>query len=234
MKKGTLYLIPSLLGDLADPALLPAAFPTLLNSLDTFICESEKSARKSLRQGGFAGNIDKTVFLLLNEHTPPADVRGILEPLLNGKNTGLLSDAGSPVIADPGAALIRLAHKEGITVVPLPGPSSVTLALMASGFNGQEFEFHGYLPKDEKERVNKIRQMEKAATDHITQIFIETPYRNNKLIAEILKTLGPSTQLCIACDLTLPSESILTMNISEWKKTELNYDKRPAVFLIGK
>ncbi len=231
---GILYLTPVVLGDVNPSLSIPAALPSLLNKLKYFIVEDPKGARRALRQSGFTADFETVEMQVLNEHTSVNDLGEFLKPLRNGESVALLSDAGCPAIADPGAALIQMAHKEGIEVKPLTGPSSILLALMGSGFNGQHFTFQGYLPKDRAERQKKIIAMERSANNGITQIFIETPYRNNKLLEELIFSLDKNTMLCLACDLTLQTEEIICCSIKEWNNKKPDFDKRPAVFLIGK
>ncbi len=178
--------------------------------------------------------IDDLEFRILNKKTPPEDIPGLLDPLLKGRDAGLISEAGLPCIADPGSLLVAAAHKNRIRVHPIPGPSSIFLALESSGFNGQQFSFHGYLPIDKKELRSKIRELESAArSTGYTQIFMETPYRNNKLVEEVLSTCHNETLLSIAAELTLSGEFIKTLSIDEWKKEKPDLHKRPAVFLLS-
>jgi 16S rRNA (cytidine1402-2'-O)-methyltransferase len=232
--KGTLYLIPSLLGDSAIERSLPSYNKEIINTLDEFIVEDLRSARRFLIKAGIIKPIDSLTFHLLNEHTSSDDISHCLEGLLKGKNAGLLSDAGCPGIADPGAEVIKLAHTRNIKVVPLVGPSSILLALISSGMNGQSFSFHGYLPKKQPDRGNKIRQIETDALKNgQTQVFIETPYRNDNIIHDILATCKGDTLLCIASDITLPAEDIRTRTVAEWKQEKKSFNDHPAVFLIG-
>ncbi len=232
---GTLFLIPSLLGDSPAGRSIPAFNSQVIHSISHFIVEDAKSARKFLRTAGYAQNFVSVNFYLLNEHTRPSGMADLLKPLEEEHDMGVLSDAGSPGIADPGAAVVRLAHERNIKVVPLVGPSSILLALMASGLNGQEFCFHGYLPKERNDRVSKLKELEKiSGKTGQTQVFIEVPYRNDHLLEDILGTCSPSTLLCLACAITLASESIRTRTIAQWKKDVPRLDKRPVVFLIQK
>jgi len=176
--------------------------------------------------------IDDAVFFELSEHTGESEIEHYLQPVLNGSDMGIISEAGLPAIADPGAMIVALAHRKGITVTPLSGPSSILLALISSGFNGQKFTFNGYLPIKPADRISKLRELEKRAAEGFTQIFMETPYRNQKMLESILKTCHSDTLLCIAADITLPTESIMTMSISEWKKDLPSLDDRLAIFLI--
>lgn len=169
----------------------------------------------------------------LNKHTDASEIQSFLTPLLDGKDMGLMSDAGCPGVADPGAAIVALAHEKGIKVVPLVGPSSILLSLMASGMNGQSFAFHGYLPIDKNEKKNKIKQLEKiSAEQNQSQLFIETPYRNNQMLDDLIKFLNPNTSLCVACDITLETEYILTKPVAQWKKNKPDLHKRPCIFIF--
>ena len=234
-KKGILYLIPTTLGDTAETAdVIPQKITTIIHQLDEYIVENEKSARQYLKKIGTQKPLQEIVLHPLNQHTPPQEISGYLKSLSEGKNMGVISEAVCPGIADPGADVVALAHERNIHVVPLVGPSSIFLALMASGFNGQCFTFHGYLPKERSERIKKLKDLEKAAQKKQTQLFIETPYRNMHLLEDLLQSCDPSTLLCIACDITLPTEFIKTKRISEWKKQLPDINKRPSIFLIYK
>lgn len=234
MTKGNLYLIPTPLGDTGFEAALPAFNLQLLQKIEIFIVEELRTARRFLRKAGYTQDFENVTFYLLNEHTPDNETGTMLEKAGTGQNIGLLSEAGLPCIADPGNIVVRLAHQKGIRVIPLTGPSSIMLALMASGFNGQNFVFHGYLPVKTDERLKVLRELEHAiAKSNQTQIFIETPYRNLAMLESIVKTCHPSLSLCIAVDLTLTTEWIRSMPISEWKKQKPDLHKRPAVFLLG-
>jgi 16S rRNA (cytidine1402-2'-O)-methyltransferase len=232
--KGTLYLIPSTLGDNSPVNVIPQIIPETADQLHHFIVEDIRTARRFLKKILPAINIDSLSFHILNEHTRPEEVASLLAPLLEGEDMGLLSDAGLPCVADPGALVVSQAHENGVKVVPLTGPSSVFLALMASGFNGQNFAFHGYLPIDKKERIAKIKDLEKDAYQHEqTQIFIETPYRNQQMMEALTETCLPQTKICIAIDLTLPGETILTHTTKQWNSNKWpDIQKKPAVFLI--
>ena len=234
MNKGNLYLIPTPLGETGFDAGLPAVNNQILKLIDTFIIEELRTARRFLRKAGYTKDFESVTFHILNEHTPDHEALGMLENCDAGKLTGLLSEAGLPCIADPGNIIVRLAHRKGIRVVPLTGPSSIMLALMASGLNGQNFAFHGYLPVKPDERNKALRELELAASrGNQTQIFIETPYRNLAMLESIVKTCHPSLMLCIAVDLTLETEWIRSMPIVEWKRQKPDLHKRPAVFLLG-
>jgi 16S rRNA (cytidine1402-2'-O)-methyltransferase len=232
--KGKLYLIPTLLGPSAPDRALPAFNAQIILRLNEFIVEEERTARRFLRSIGYTRSFDEVTLHLLNEHTRNDDTSAYLKSVKEGRDIGLLSEAGVPCIADPGSSIVRLAHLAGITVVPLVGPSSLLLALMASGMNGQHFTFHGYLPAKTDERARKLKLIEKEAySHHATQLFIETPYRNMALLEAVLQQCMPATLLCIACDITLDSEFIVTRTVAEWKKSLPVLGKRPAVFLLA-
>lgn len=235
MTKGTLYLIPCLLGDTAVGRSLPPFDLEIIKTLDEFIVEDVRTARRFLIKAGIEKPIDSLTFHLLNEHTKNENTGELLNALSGGKDVGLLSDAGCPGIADPGAVVVKMAHQKQIKVVPLVGPSSILLALIASGLNGQSFSFHGYLPKQNTDRIKKIRQLESdAMRTGSTQIFMETPYRNDSIIKDVLGTCKGTTLFCIASDITLESENIRTLSIDDWKKEKFSCDDHPAVFLIGR
>ena len=234
MKTGTLYLIPSWLGKTTLASVLPAGNLDIVSRLRHFIVEEPSTARRFLRQTGFTASFDAVMLMVFNEHSGTSDLHGYLEPVLQGHDTGLLSEAGVPCVADPGALIVEEAHLAGIRVVPLTGPSSVILALMASGFNGQQFAFHGYLPIGQAERSRKIRELERTALEKgQTQIFIETPYRNRQMLAALAETCGKNTRICVAADLTLETEWIRVRTAEEWKREKPDIHKRPAVFLIS-
>ena len=235
MNKGNLYLIPTPLGDTGFEAAIPAYNLQLIQKIDVFIVEELRTARRFLRKAGYTLDFENVTFYLLNEHTPGNETSSMLEKAVSGKHIGLLSEAGLPCIADPGNIVVRLAHQKAIRVIPLTGPSSIMLALMASGFNGQNFIFHGYLPIKPDERSKALHELEHAITkSNQTQIFIETPYRNLAMLESIVKLCHTSLSLCIAVDLTLTTEWIRSMTIKEWKKQKPDLHKRPAVFLLGK
>jgi len=232
--KGKLYLIPSLLGPGDSIRSLPEFNMQIILRLNEFIVEEERTARRFMRSIGYTRSFDEVRLHVLNEHTKTDDTSPYLKSAREGLDIGLLSEAGVPCIADPGATIVRQAHLAGITVVPLVGPSSLLLALMASGMNGQHFTFHGYLPAKTDERARKLKMIEKdACSQHATQLFIETPYRNMSMLESILQHCQPSTLLCIACDLTLETEFIATRTVAEWKKNLPVLGKRPAVFLLA-
>jgi 16S rRNA (cytidine1402-2'-O)-methyltransferase len=230
--KGRIYLIPVTLGDDDFLKVIPEKVISLTKLLRYFIVEDIRSARRYLRMIDKEFPINDTVFFELNEHTGEKDIIHYLEPVLSGSDMGIISEAGLPAIADPGAMIVALAHSNGIRVTPLSGPSSILLALISSGFNGQNFTFNGYLPIKPADRISKLRELEKKAAEGFTQIFMETPYRNQKMLESIMKTCHNDTLLCIAADITLPTESIKTMRILEWKKNLPSLDDRLAVFLI--
>ena len=235
MSKGKLYLIPSPLGDNEPAEVIPAPVLELLKSISTYVVEEARTVRRYLSRAGLKGHIEELRLVELNEHTTPAEVEAMLPLFDGGNDVGLISEAGLPAVADPGAALVALCHRHGIEVVPQVGPSSLMLALMGSGLNGQSFAFRGYLPAKTDERRSAIREVEKlSGALHQTQIFIETPYRNDALLADLLANLNPQTRLCLAADLTLESQTIRTMSVAEWKKSGFAVGKRPCVFLILK
>lgn len=235
MSSGSLYLIPVTLGEDSDPALvLPPTVKPLINRCAEFIVEDERSARRFLKKAGLERPLQEVKLYPIGKHAETQDYTHYLYTALQGKDMGLLSEAGCPGVADPGADIVRLAHEKGIRVVPLVGPSSLLLALMASGMNGQSFCFHGYLPIDKQERRQKLKELERIAKQKKqTQLFIETPFRNDQLLDEVLATCEPGTLLCIACDLTLETELVKTKTVAAWKKEKPDLRKRPAVFLIG-
>jgi 16S rRNA (cytidine1402-2'-O)-methyltransferase len=234
LAQGCLYLFPSTLGDAAVEDCLPPLNSHILNTLNHFIVEELRTARRFLKKAGYSGKIDDITFSILNEHTADEEISNYLKPAIEGKSIGLMSEAGLPCIADPGHKIVALAHRKGIRVVPLSGPSSLMLALMASGFNGQQFSFHGYLPVKQHERVQSLKKIERdVRTTGYSQIFIETPYRNLSMFESVISTCAPETKLCIAASLTLPDEFIATMPISRWKKKVPDIQKKPAVFIFG-
>ena len=233
--KGILYLIPSSLGSSDIDNILPPYNKEIINTLNEFIAEDARTARRFLKSAGYALSLDNITFHLLNEHTQSIDKSTFLNSVRHGGNIGLLSEAGCPCIADPGAEIVKIAQAENIRVIPLVGPSSILMGLMASGFNGQNFAFVGYLPIEQKNRMKKLKELETLAIkNNQTQIFIETPYRNQKLLDDILKTCSSETLLCIASDITLQTEFIKTKTISEWKKDLPDIQKKTTVFLIYK
>ena len=234
--EAALYLIPVTLGGTSVEAVLPAYNHQIIMGIHHFIVENIRSARRFLKAVDKSVDIDSLTFYELNEHTNPRDITSYLEPLKNGNAMGVISEAGCPAIADPGALVVEMAQKKNLKVVPLVGPSSIILSLMASGFNGQNFAFNGYLPAKPNERAAKLKQLEnKAYKENQTQLFIETPYRNAKMFETITQTLRPDTRLCIAAGITTTEEFIKTRTILQWKKTGLpDLGKIPAIFLIYK
>ncbi len=229
-----LYLLPVPLSDTSRPTdVLPAANADIIRGLRRFIVENVRSARRFLKRLDPAIDINALSFTVLDEHTPREDVAAMLRPLEQGEPMGVISEAGCPAVADPGADAVATAQRKGLKVVPLVGPSSLLLALMGSGFNGQSFAFNGYLPIDAPKRTAKFKEMERRITrERQTQIFIETPYRNNRLIAELCRSLPGHMLLCVASDITGEREEILTRPLSSWAKTTYNYDKIPTIFLL--
>lgn len=232
--KGTLFLIPSGLGENASPGSLPPDILSVAARLNHFVVEDLRTARRFLKSILPSINIDSLSFQVLDEHTRPENISSLLGPIMEGHDLGLLSEAGLPCVADPGAMLVSHAHEKEIKVVPLTGPSSIFLALMASGFNGQNFTFHGYLPVDKRERVQKIKELESAVFQKDqTQIFIETPYRNNQMLESLIQACKPQTRICVAYDLTLPGETVISRTAAQWQKHHpADLRKKPAVFLL--
>lgn len=231
--KGKLFLIPSPLGDNDPSEVIPAPVLKSLEGFRTFVVEEIRTARRYLSRAGLKGHIGELEFFELNEHTDQATVEGYLKLFEGGNDVALISEAGLPAVADPGAQLVALAHRHGIEVIPAIGPSSLMLALMASGLNGQSFAFCGYIPAKTEERRSRLRTLEKVSAQlKQTQILIETPYRNDSLFADILAVCGASTRVCVAANITMPDAYIKTMKVSEWKKAGLTIGKRPCVFLI--
>lgn len=233
--KGVLYLIPVGLGEESSENSLPAHNQQITSTLDEFIVENIRSARRFLRSTGYNKDFDQVVFHVLDKHTPESNIPSYLESLFKGKSIGLLSEAGNPCIADPGNKVVKLAHEHNIIVKPLVGPSSILLALIASGFNGQNFAFNGYLPVDKRERQQKIKELQQLANQKDqTQIFMETPFRNNALLQDILNTCHDNMLLCIASNITTARETIKTLSIAGWKKQTPDLHKQPSVFLLYK
>jgi len=232
MTAGKLYLIPSTLGDNEPAEVIPASVLALLPGIRTYVAEEVRTVRRYLSRAGLKGHIDELEFHVLNEHTTPAEVEALL-PLFEAGDVGLVSEAGLPAVADPGSALVALCHRHGIEVVPLVGPSSLMLALMASGLNGQGFAFRGYLPAKADQLRSALKDIEKQSRAlGQSEIFIETPYRNDGLLAEMLATLAPGTRLCLAADLTLPTQFVKTKTVAEWRRQTPAIGKRPCVFII--
>ncbi len=234
--KGILYLFPVTLGNNTTlEQVIPTYNHTILHTIRFFIVENVRTARRFLRKTNHPVPIDEMTFFVLNKRTPEEEAETFLQPLEKGENMGVLSEAGTPAVADPGALVVQTAHRKNIRVIPLVGPNSIVLALMASGFNGQQFCFHGYLPIETALRTRKIREIEQEAwRKNTSQIFIETPYRNNSMLESLIKTCKPQTLLCIASDLTLPTEKIITRNMAQWKKNRADFNKKPAVFILYK
>jgi len=231
----SLYLIPTSLGETSFDRILPAHNTELVTALRYFVVEDVRTARRFLKKTNPAIDIDSLTFFILNQHTSPEEISSFLRPLFEGNDMGVLSEAGCPAIADPGADVVAIAQKNNFKVIPLVGPSSILLALMASGFNGQSFAFNGYLPIQPAERSKALRKLEsKAFSDNQSRIFIETPYRNMKMLEEILISCQHSTRLCIAADITLETEFIRTKTIFEWKKNLPDLNKRPCIFILYK
>lgn len=231
--KGTLYLIPSPLGENDPSEVIPAPVLESLKGFRTFVVEEVRTARRYLSRAGLKGQIGELSFHELNEHTDVATVESYLKLFDDGNDVALISEAGLPAVADPGAQLVALAHRHGIKVVPAVGPSSLMLALMASGLNGQSFAFCGYIPAKTDERRSRLKTLEKVSAQlRQTQILIETPYRNDSLFADILSVCGGSTKVCVAANITMPDAYIMTKKVSEWKKEGLVIGKRPCVFLL--
>ncbi|WP_242205072.1 SAM-dependent methyltransferase [Aestuariivivens insulae] len=232
---GTLYLIPTTLGDNAPLEVLPISVKKIIEQTDVFIVENEKTARRFIKKISSGKSQSDLQMFHLNKFTNPIELPEFLAPCLKGINVGLLSEAGCPGVADPGADIIKLAHEKGIKVVPLVGPSSILMAIMSSGLNGQNFAFNGYLPIDKDERRKEIKRLERLSFDYNqSQLFIETPYRNNKMLEDLSNILSGTTQVCVACDITLPTEYIKTMSAIDWKKNMVDLHKRPTVFIIHK
>jgi 16S rRNA (cytidine1402-2'-O)-methyltransferase len=233
MGAGTLFLIPATLGASALAAVIPQDVQQRVRALDYFVAENPKTARAYLKQIGTAKPLQELHIATLNEHTQDAAIAELAAPLRAGHDLGVMSEAGCPGIADPGAKLVLYAQSHGIRVVPLVGPSSILLALMASGLNGQSFVFHGYLPVADAEREKTVRELEKQSRRlRQTQIFIETPYRNQKLLHSLLATCAGTTLLCVAAEITLAGEDIRTMSVAQWRKRPPQLDRRPALFLL--
>ena len=232
---GKLYLIPTTLGDNAPMEVLPITVKQTIEFCNFFIVENEKTARRFIKKICPEKSQPDLNLFVLNKFTSVEEISHYLNPCKAGENIGIISEAGCPGIADPGAEIVALAHQQNIEVIPLVGPSSILLSVMASGLNGQSFAFNGYLPIDKNERKNTLKRLERRAKEEKqTQVFIETPFRNEALFQEMLQTLESSTKLCIACDITLSTQYIRTFTISVWKKQTISLHKRPTIFVIGK
>lgn len=232
--RAALYLFPVPLSATSKPAdVLPEGNARLLKGIRHFIVENVRSARRFLKRVDPSTDINALTFTVLDEHTPRSEVDAMLAPLSEGHPIGVISEAGCPAVADPGADAVAVAQRKGFDVVPLVGPSSILMALMGSGFNGQSFAFNGYLPIETAKRTARLKEMERRIQrERQTQIFIETPYRNNRLIAELCRSLPPNLLLCVASDITGERQSIITRPLSAWSKATYNYDKTPTIFLL--
>lgn len=232
---GKLYLIPTTLGDSPHERSFPDYNNAIVKGLKHFVVEELRTARRFLKKVDRTIDIDALTIDVLNEHTDGVEVTEMLSYALKGEDIGVVSEAGCPAVADPGADIVSVAHQKGIEVIPLVGPSSILMSLMASGFNGQNFAFIGYLPIKPNEKSKRIKQIEsRVYGENQTQIFIETPYRNNQLMESLTKQLSPNTRICVAADITLEQEFIVTKTAAEWKKSMPNLHKRPTIFLIYK
>ena len=232
---GKLYLIPTTLGDTAPLEVMPLSIKKVIEQIDYYIVENEKSARRFIKSIAPKKSQPALTLKLLDKYAVEEETQRYLDVCAQGINVGLLSEAGVPAIADPGASIVKLAHQQNIQVVPLVGPSSILMAMMASGMNGQNFAFNGYLPIDKGDRKRAIKDLERISLDKgQSQIFIETPYRNDKMLADLKAILSPQTNLCIAADITLPSEYIKTMSVQDWKHQQPDLHKKPAIFIIQK
>ena len=231
--KGKLYLIPTPIGDNSPADVLPQSTLQALQSVGIYVAEEIRTARRFLSSAGLKGKIDGIRFYELSEHSVQSDAESYLKFLLDGEDVAVVSEAGLPAVADPGAMLVALAQKAGVEVVPMVGPSSLMLALMASGLNGQRFEFNGYLPVRQEERRVELLKVEKhSASENCTELFIETPYRNDAMLGDILACCRPTTRLCIAANIMMPDAYIRTMQVAEWRAKPVEIGKRPCVFLI--
>ncbi len=230
---GKLYLIPNLLAEGSSNISIAPGIVEIVNSLEHFIVENEKTARRHLRSIGFTQPFDQVKLFPIGKHSDPTNYDEYLTVALEGKDLGVFSEAGLPGIADPGAQIISKAHRKNIQVVPLPGPSSIIMALIASGMNGQKFSFHGYLPIEKGERIKKLQFLEKSVSGFGSQIFMETPFRNNQLLDEVIRSCNPNSLLSIACDITSEHELIRTKLVKQWAKDKPDLHKRPTVFVLG-
>lgn len=228
-----LYLMPSTMSDGPVDRAIPAANVEIARRVSHYIVENVRTARRFLRRCNPSAPIDEMTFTVLNTHTGPEEIASMLDPMAEGHDMAVISEAGCPAIADPGADVVAIAQRRGYRVVPLVGPSSIIMSLMGSGFNGQSFSFSGYLPLDAAARTARLKEMERRITrERQTQIFIETPYRNNRLIAELTRVLPGKMLLCVASDITGPRQSIITRPLSQWARLGYNYDKTPTIFLL--
>lgn len=232
---GKLYLIPTTLGETEPLNVLPLTVKKMIEQIDTYIVENEKTARRFIKKINASKSQSSLTLFPLNKFTDISELPSYLEPCKEGINVGLISEAGCPGVADPGAEIVKIAHKNNIKVVPLVGPSSILLAMMSSGMNGQSFAFNGYLPIDKGERKQELKRLERLSFEqNQSQLFIETPYRNNKMLEDLCNILGKNTDICVASDITLPSEFIKTLTANEWKHTKVDLHKRPTMFIIHK
>ncbi len=230
---GQVFLIPNTLGDSSISSVIPSDTQILISNIKHFIVEDIRTTRRFLKKVDKTINIDELTFYELNKRTTPQQKSSYLNAAKKGEDIGIISEAGVPGVADPGADIVAAAHQQGIKVVPLVGPSSILLSLMASGMNGQSFAFHGYLPIKAEDRTKTLKKLESiSARENQTQMFIETPYRNNHMLKDIISACSPKTKLCIACDITLETEYIKTKTIDQWKKNLPDIHKKPAIFLI--
>ncbi len=233
MSNGKLYLIPSPLGENNPAEVIPQFVLEKLHHINHFVVEEFRTVRRYLSRAGLKGQIENLHMYELNEHTPVSQIESYVKILQEGNDVGLISEAGLPAVADPGAQLVDLCHRHGIEVFPMVGPSSLMLALMGSGLNGQCFAFTGYLPVKPDDRKAKIKLIEKVSGQlGQSQIMIETPYRNGQLFADLLAVCAPKTRICVAADITLPTQTIITRSVAEWKKKPLEIGKRPCVFVL--
>lgn len=234
MNKPKLYLIPTTLGESKLTDILPQRITEIISICNYFIVENEKTARQFIKKVCPEKNQAQLRISVLNKHTSPEQYSDFLNPIEEGFPVGIISEAGCPAIADPGADIVAIAHQKHIDIEPLVGPSSIILAMMASGLNGQNFAFNGYLPIDKNERKQTLKKLERKIKDeHQSQLFIETPYRNDKLLQDLLLHLSGEIKICIACDVTLPTQFIKTLSVNQWKKQTISLHKRPTIFVIG-
>lgn len=233
--KGNIYLIPNFLGESSSEKSFPQENITLIRRIKHFIVEDIRTVRRFLKKVDKGINIDELTFFVLDKHTRPEDIPSFLKPAENGNDMGIISEAGCPGVADPGADVVAIAHNKGLKVIPLVGPSSILMAMMASGMNGQNFAFSGYLPVEKSSNIKAIKHLEdRAIREKQTQIFIETPFRNMKMLDDLLFALRPSTRLCIACNVTCDDEYIVTKSVAQWRNSKLpDINKKPTIFLIG-
>ncbi|GAA3577440.1 SAM-dependent methyltransferase [Snuella lapsa] len=233
--QGSLYLIPTTLGANEPLEVLPISVKKVIEQTNIYIVENEKTARRFIKKISSGKSQSALEMFHLNKFTDISELPSFLEPCSKGLNVGLISEAGCPGVADPGADIVKLAHQKNIKVIPLVGPSSILMAMMCSGMNGQNFAFNGYLPIDKSERKKEIKRLERISSErNQSQIFIETPYRNNKMLEDLCSTLDKSTSICVACDITLPNEMIRTLTVNEWIKNTVDLHKRPTIFIIHK